>query len=44
MAKGKLCVRLKGDFYGGDCYCNTLKEFMELHHLKRSDIAEWWRE
>lgn len=44
MAKGKLVVRLRGDFYSSDTYCDTLKEFMNLHNLKRSDIAEWWKE
>lgn len=37
-------VRLKGDFYTMDTYCRTLKEFLEMRNLKRSDVAEWWKE
>lgn len=41
--KKTIKVILKGDFYSSDTYCYTLKEFMELHHLKRSNIKEWYR-
>lgn len=43
MGKGKIVVRLKGDFYCMDTYCDTLKEFMETYKIKRSEIKEWWR-
>jgi hypothetical protein len=44
MAREDLWVRLKGDTYGGNAYAKTVKEFVSHHNLKRSDIAEWWRE
>lgn len=37
--------RLKGYFYPQRAYgCRTLKEAMEKYNLKRSGIAEWWKE
>lgn len=36
-------IRLKGAFYSMNTYCKTLKEAMETHGFKRSDIAEWWK-
>ncbi len=40
----QVIVRLKGDFYSMNTYCSTLKEYLEKRNLKRSDIAEWWKE
>ena len=40
----QVIVRLKGDFYSMNTYCSTLKEFLEKRNLKRSDVAEWWKE
>lgn len=37
-------VRLRGDFYPLDPYCTTLKQFMEEYNVKRSAIAEWWKD
>lgn len=37
-------VRLKGDFYSMNTYCRTLKEYLEKTGLKRSEVAEWWKE
>lgn len=41
--KETIKVVLKGDFYASDTYCYTIKEFMQLHNLKRSNIKEWYR-
>ena len=40
----QVIVRLKGDFYNMNTYCSTLKDFLEKRNLKRSDVAEWWKE
>ena len=37
-------VILKGDCYAMNTYCNTLKEFLEMRNLKRSDVSDWWKE
>ena len=43
MAK-EVHVILKGDCYSMNTYCSTLKEFLEMRHLKRSDVSDWWKE
>ena len=40
----QVIVILNGDFYSMNTYCSTLKEFLEKRNLKRSDVAEWWKE
>lgn len=43
MAK-EVHVILKGDCYSMNTYCSTLNEFLEMRHLKRSDVSDWWKE
>ena len=43
MAK-EVHVILKGDCYSMNTYCSTLKEFLEMRNLKRSDVSDWWKE
>lgn len=43
MAK-EVHVILKGDCYSMNTYCSTLKEFLEIRNLKRSDVSDWWKE
>lgn len=43
MAK-EVHVILKGDCYSMNTYCSTLKEFLEMRNLKRSDVSDWWNE
>lgn len=43
MAK-EVHVILKGDCYSMNTYCSTLKEFLEMRHLNRSDVSDWWKE
>lgn len=40
----QVIVRLKGNFYCMNTYCSTQKEYLEKRNLKRSDVAEWWKE
>lgn len=41
--KKTIKVQLKGEFYISDTYCYTLKEFMQMRNIKRSDIKAWYR-
>ena len=40
MAK-EVHVILKGDCYSMNTYCSTLKEFLEMRNLKRSDVSDY---
>lgn len=37
-------IRLKGNFYSFNTHCKTLKEAIQVYRLKRSWVAEWWKE
>ena len=45
--KKEIWVRLKGNLYGFNTHCKTLKDAIAEYPIiggKRSNIAEWWKE
>ena len=43
MAK-EVHVILKGDGYSMNTYCSSLKECLDMRHLRRIDVSDWWKE